>query len=121
MAKVISKKLDTNDQEVIQQAIPFKSLVVEGTKYKTLINKKYEMRPHWEGFNEKKITAFIPGTISKIYVKEGKSVKAGEKLCVLDAMKMKNNVSSPIDGVIKAVYAEEGNRVVKNAILIELE
>jgi biotin carboxyl carrier protein len=57
------------------------------------------------------ITAQMPGVILKIYVKEGDEVKAGDPLCVLVAMKMENEIRSPIDGTVKEIYISEADKM----------
>jgi len=57
------------------------------------------------------ITAQMPGVILKVYVKRGESVKAGDPLCVLVAMKMENEIRSPIDGKVKEVYIKDGDKM----------
>ena len=57
------------------------------------------------------ITAQMPGVILKVYVKPGESVKAGDPLCVLVAMKMENEIRSPIDGTVKEVYVKDGDKM----------
>lgn len=57
------------------------------------------------------ITAQMPGVILKVHVKAGDEVKAGTPLCVLVAMKMENEIRSPIDGVVKEVYISAGDKV----------
>jgi len=99
----------------------FKSLNIENVKYKTILTKKYALRNPYEKKDPRKITAFIPGIVSKIYVKKGKRVKAGEKLLILDAMKMRNDVVSPVDGIIKQINVKEGVNVTKKDILIEIQ
>ena len=49
--------------------------------------------------------------IQKVYVKVGDEVKAGDPLCVLVAMKMENEIRTPIDGVVKEVYVNETDKV----------
>jgi biotin carboxyl carrier protein len=56
------------------------------------------------------ITAQMPGVIMKVYVKRGETVKAGDPLCVLAAMKMENEIRSPIDGTVKEVYIKENDK-----------
>ena len=63
--------------------------------------------------------AFIPGTIKQIYIKPRKRVKEGDKLLVLEAMKMKNDIVAPINGTIKTINVKVGDRVAKNELLIE--
>ena len=57
------------------------------------------------------ITAQMPGVILKVYVKPGEEVKAGAPLCVLVAMKMENEIRSPIDGTVKEVYIKENDKM----------
>ncbi|MCF4101859.1 acetyl-CoA carboxylase biotin carboxyl carrier protein subunit [Gillisia sp. M10.2A] len=67
------------------------------------------------------IKAPMPGLILDVLVKEGDSVKEGDYLLVLEAMKMENTLTAPGDGVIKAIHVEKGQTVEKNQLLIELE
>ena len=53
------------------------------------------------------VTAIMPGLIIKINKKEGDLVAAGETILVLEAMKMQNEIKSPIDGIIASVTARE--------------
>jgi biotin carboxyl carrier protein len=99
----------------------FNILVVDDTKYETKFTKKYTLRKPYEAPDPKKMTAFIPGTIPHIYASQGQTVRKGDKLLVLEAMKMKNNVLSPLDGTIKKIYVKQGQRVAKNELLIEFE
>ncbi len=66
------------------------------------------------------IYAFIPGTIVNVLVEKGQKVKKGEVLCILHAMKMDNQICSPIDGIVKAVNISEGQNVSKNDVLLEI-
>jgi biotin carboxyl carrier protein len=108
----------------IQQDIKkglFKSLLVENIKYRTILTKKYQDKKPYAPKDIRKITAFIPGKITKIYVTPNKRVKAGEKLLTLEAMKMMNNLLAPIDGIVKIIAVKEGDKVAKDKILIELQ
>lgn len=58
-----------------------------------------------------KITAPLPGNILKVEVSVGASVKKGDTLCVLEAMKMENEIQAPQDGVVKTVSATKGSTV----------
>ncbi len=57
------------------------------------------------------ITAQMPGVILKVYVKAGDEVKTGDPLCVLVAMKMENEIRSPIDGTVKEVFINETDKM----------
>jgi len=63
----------------------------------------------------------MPGTVIKLLVAEGDSVRARQALLVLEAMKMETPLSSPYDAVVRAVHVAEGDRVAGGAILLELE
>ncbi len=67
------------------------------------------------------ITAQMPGVILKSYVKPGDEVKAGSPLCVLVAMKMENEIKSPIDGTVKEVYIHENDKVAVNDKMMVIE
>ena len=108
-------------EEQQEKKTSYKSLLIENIKYKTLLTKKFQGKKPYSPKDIRKITAFIPGTITKVYVKQNKKVKIGDKLLVLDAMKMRNDITSPVDGVIKQVNVKEGMRVTKEDILIEIE
>ncbi len=66
------------------------------------------------------ITAPMPGTILKVNVAQGDSVKAGQVLVVLEAMKMENEILAPRDGVIKQVITSKGSSVDTGAPLMVL-
>lgn len=88
--------------------------------YKTTLNKKFATRKNWEPFNPNEISSYIPGTIISVDVKEGQTVKEGERLLVLESMKMFNNIKMPCDGVITKVHITPGQRIAKNFLMIEI-
>jgi len=109
------------NKEKDQKKERFKSIVIDDTKYKTLLNTKYINRKAWEKPDETKVIAFIPGTIIKVFVKEKQKLKKGTRILVFEAMKMKNNVFIHRDGVIKKIYVKEGDNVPKGILMVELE
>lgn len=96
-------------------------LNVDNVEYTTLPNKKYQQRKPYTPLNPKVVTSFMPGNIQKVFVKKGQKVKEGSELCILEAMKMKNIILAPEDGVIKRVNIKEGDIVAKHHALIELQ
>lgn len=70
---------------------------------------------------EDEINAPMPGLILEVNVSEGDSIKKGDFLCVLEAMKMENTLTAPRDGIIKSVNIAKGETVDKGKLLIELE
>lgn len=67
------------------------------------------------------ISAQMPGVIRKVYVKPGDTVKEGDPLCVLVAMKMENEIRSPMDGVVKELYIHEDDKVSVNSKMMVVE
>ena len=57
------------------------------------------------------VAAPMPGTIVKVNVTAGQAVKAGDVLCVLEAMKMENDITAPKDGTVTQVVAAKGASV----------
>ncbi|KAF0151471.1 MAG: biotin/lipoyl attachment domain-containing protein [Ignavibacteria bacterium] len=96
-------------------------LVIDDTVYETKLTRKFRFRKKYEAPNPKHLNAFIPGVISDIYVKPGQHVKEGDKILILEAMKMKNTVTSEITGKVKEIKVTSGKMVTKNQLLIEFE
>lgn len=67
-----------------------------------------------------KVTAPMPGTILNIKVTAGQTVKKGDVICVLEAMKMENDIPAPCDGVIASVNVQKGASVAAGDILASL-
>jgi biotin carboxyl carrier protein len=68
--------------------------------------------------SEQELTAPMPGTILTVNVRPGDSVSRGQPLLILEAMKMKNLIKSPYDGVIEEVAAQPGQTVSYGTVLI---
>ena len=66
------------------------------------------------------VKAPMPGNIIKVNVKAGDSVKRGDVLVVLEAMKMENDVCAPDDGVVASVEITQGATVETDAVLVTL-
>ena len=68
-----------------------------------------------------KITAPLPGNITKILVSVGQSVKKGDVVMIMEAMKMENNIVAEADGKVKSIGAQLGQAVNQDDVLVELE
>lgn len=71
--------------------------------------------------NISQVEAPMPGLILDIQVSEGDTVKEGDALLVLEAMKMENVILSPREGVVKNIAVTKGMAVDKKHLLVEFE
>ena len=114
--------------EVISADAHFKNLTlrINGNIHTVKIADKYDVLIDQLGLkNASKviggnIKAPMPGLVLDVLVQIGQEVKAGEKVLILEAMKMENVITAPSDGIIKAINVQRGNAVEKNALLIEI-
>lgn len=67
------------------------------------------------------VTAFMPGRVVLLKVKLGDSVKVGDTLCVLESMKMENEITAPKAGVVQEVKVSEGLMVNKGEPLVTIK
>lgn len=67
-----------------------------------------------------RIKSPIPGLITRVNVVEGDSVKAGQPILVLEAMKMENEIQATSEGVVTAVHVQPGQTVIQNELLVEI-
>jgi len=96
-------------------------LVVDDTVYVTTTTPKFARRKPYVPVDPRLVTAFIPGVVQTIHVTAGQAVRWGDRLLVLEAMKMKNDITSPRAGLVKAIHVEAGAMVTKGQLLIEFE
>jgi len=94
------------------------SLRIGDVYYPTKLTKAFKNRVAYKIPDSSKQFSFIPGTISDIRVKKGDKVKEGDILMHLEAMKMKNRVLAPFDGVVKIINVKEGEIVPKNFLMV---
>ena len=69
----------------------------------------------------KTVTAPLPGTITKITVKVGDAVNAGDTVLLMEAMKMENNITAEFAGKVKAILVDQGAQVQSGQALVELD
>ena len=66
------------------------------------------------------VKAQIPGLISKVFVSEGDHIEVGQKLCILEAMKMENEIISSNKGIVKKIFIDNKGSVEKGDSLMEI-
>ena len=67
------------------------------------------------------IEAPMPGKIIDILVEEGAEVKEGEPIIILEAMKMQNEITSHVTGIVKSVSVKKNDSVMKDDVMIEIQ
>ena len=68
----------------------------------------------------KAITSPLPGVIIEVSVKEGQAVKAGQKVAVIEAMKMENEIQASSDGTVTAVLVNKGDSVLEGTEIVKI-
>ena len=116
--------IDDTIAEVEVNGIPFK-VEIERPAKKQVVSKPNKPAPAPSNVakptasgSETAVTSPLPGVILEVVVKEGDVVKRGQKLMVLEAMKMENVIEASADGKIISIKANKGDSVLEGAPLI---
>ena len=67
-----------------------------------------------------KVESPLPGVIIEVSVKEGQAVKMGQKVAVLEAMKMENEIAATADGTVTAIHVAKGDSVLEGAPIVTI-
>ena len=67
-----------------------------------------------------KVTTPLPGTILDVFVNVGDQVAEGQRVVLLEAMKMENNIEADVAGTVKAVKVRKGDSVLEGDVLVEI-
>ncbi len=67
------------------------------------------------------VTSPMPGTILEVKVSAGQTVKKGDVICVLEAMKMENDIPAPCDGVVASINVQKGASVGAGDVIATLK
>lgn len=100
------------------------ALMPQGAELKAIPTQSkavYRKTPTPAKASGKSVSAPIPGQIKALFVKEGDSVKVGQKVLVMEAMKMENTINSDFDGVVKKVLIGDGDTVSQDQELILID
>lgn len=68
----------------------------------------------------KPVTAPLPGVVTKLCVNKGDTVKKGQTVLVLEAMKMENNIAAENDGTITGICVKAGDSVLEGTVLLTI-
>ncbi len=77
-------------------------------------------KPKADQQNEFHVGATMPGTVVKVLVEEGDTVKQGDHLVITEAMKMETTIQAPVSGTVEKIYVEPGEAISQGDLLIEL-
>jgi biotin carboxyl carrier protein len=78
-------------------------------------------KPAAASANGTKVTCPMPGTILEVKVQDGDTVKAGQAIFVLEAMKMESDIPAPVAGTVRGVSVQKGASVDTGALLCSIE
>ncbi len=101
------------------------TIKINGRLYSVELKDKFDLLLEKMGMNASagnkvnNIKAPMPGLIIDLKVKPGDSVKQGDQLLILEAMKMENIIKSPGEGTVKNVKVKKGDSVEKGQVLLE--
>ena len=99
----------------------FSEIALESGVFQTRVTTKFQRRKSYERHDPRIIKAVMPGVVAAIETLAGKTVRQGDTLLILEAMKMLNRVKAPMDGTIKVIRVTAGEKVTKGQVLIEID
>ncbi|MBS3806393.1 MAG: acetyl-CoA carboxylase biotin carboxyl carrier protein subunit [Bacteroidales bacterium] len=112
---------NNNNENQNGQKRRFRSLMIDGTRYRTKLTEKFKNRIKWDNPHKGKVYSEFPGTVVKVDVEEGEEIDKGDRLYIYDAMKMKNRSYSPVGGTIREVRIQENDIIRKGDLLFVIE
>lgn len=130
---VNSKKYEVEVEEVVARQNVYTNIPIQKTSKQQIMKEtpkapkeqpasaKAVSKTKRQSDEDQLITAPMPGTIVDIKVSEGQSVKSGQILLILEAMKMENEIVSPKDGVISKIHTSKKTTVSSGDALITIE
>jgi len=99
----------------------FETLLVDETPYITELTEKYKKRKPWSPPDNRKVVAFLPGTVTHVLVQKGEHVNEGQTVVKFEAMKMVNNVQALVAGKVKDIFVKTGDKFSKGDVLVVFE
>jgi len=93
---------------------------IDGTVYKTTLPKYFQQGKKWKPKEIGEVESLITGVVKNIFVEQGALVKTGDCLLLLEAMKMNNEILSPVDGVVQDIFVMENSNIPKGTLMIKI-
>jgi biotin carboxyl carrier protein len=126
--KVVINRIEDTIAEVEVNGTPYKVEMNKPTKKQVVtINRPAQTttppvaRPQQATTGSSALRSPLPGIILEIHCKAGDTVKKGQKLLILEAMKMENVINADRDGVVKDIKVNKGDSVLEGADLVIIE
>ncbi len=114
---VYSVEVDKNLKPVTKTPILVRSQAVPSLESdKAIVKTASPASPKGTGT----IKSPLPGVVLSVIAREGDKVKYGDKLLVLEAMKMENTIESDKEGTIKSIKVRQGDSVLEGDVLVEI-
>tara|TARA_B110000444_G_scaffold128455_1_gene120912 strand:+ start:161 stop:622 length:462 start_codon:yes stop_codon:yes gene_type:complete len=122
----LSKSSNIPNQNIVNQVptnVVSTNAPLQATSEQSAVTKKVEEKISGHEIKSPMVGTFYeaPSPGSKPFANIGDTVKAGDTLCIIEAMKMLNQIESEKSGVIKAILAENGQPVEFNQVLFIVE
>ena len=122
----LSKSSNIPNQNIVNQVptnVVSTNVPLQATSEKSAVTEKVEEKISGHEIKSPMVGTFYeaPSPGSKPFANIGDTVKAGDTLCIIEAMKMLNQIESEKSGVIKAILAENGQPVEFNQVLFIVE
>jgi len=122
----LSKSSNIPNQNIVNQVptnVVSTNVPLQATSEQSAVTEKVEEKISGHEIKSPMVGTFYeaPSPGSKPFANIGDTVKAGDTLCIIEAMKMLNQIESEKSGVIKAILAENGQPVEFNQVLFIVE
>jgi biotin carboxyl carrier protein len=103
------------------------TLKINGEVIKTSYRDQLDLLMDKLGFEKQsssldnRLVSPMPGLVLELMVEVGQTVEAGEKLLILEAMKMENLIKAPAKGIVQSIAIKKGQSLEKGQLLMEFE
>ncbi len=112
---------DLRNNNLSEEKAEMVDFTVNGVTMSTTLTKKFMNRRSWVKPHDNKVYSFIPGTVRELFVRKGDRVKENDRLLILEAMKMMNTITAPLNGTISKIHVAPGDKVPKGKVMVEFE
>ncbi|MDR0364933.1 MAG: acetyl-CoA carboxylase biotin carboxyl carrier protein subunit [Bacteroidales bacterium] len=121
MATKKNSKPKGKSKDTTSTKATYEALEIDDVLYQTTLPEWFKHRKTWKPQEEGVIASQIAGIVRDIFIKEGDSVDIGTRLLVLEAMKMYNEILSPVVGVVEAVSVQPNCNIPKGTVMIKIK